>query len=94
MHRTLRNVDLNLLIVFNALAEERHLTRAAEKLHMSQPAVSNALSRLRDLFEDDLFVRAPKGMRPTTKAKKLVEPVKTALEIIELQLLKPEKFDL
>jgi DNA-binding transcriptional LysR family regulator len=93
MHRDLRNVDLNLLIVLNALAEEQHLTKAAEKLHMSQPAVSNALSRLRSLFDDELFVRAPKGMRPTPKAKALQEPIRQALGLIQEQFTPRETFD-
>ena len=93
MIKELRNIDLNLLIVFNALAEEEHLTKAAEKLHLSQPAVSNALARLRELFDDELFVRAPKGMRPTLKAQKLKAPIKQALSIIRDQLLAPETFD-
>lgn len=91
--KDLRNIDLNLLIVFNALSEEEHLTKAAAKLHLSQPAVSNALSRLRELFNDELFVRAPKGMRPTLKAQKLKAPIKQALGIIRDQLLAPEEFD-
>lgn len=93
MLRDLKNVDLNLLIVFNTLAQEEHLTRTAEKLHLSQPAISNALSRLRELFNDDLFVRASKGMRPTPKARALKQPIKDALEIIQNQLFEPEAFD-
>lgn len=93
MSKDLRNVDLNLLIVFNTLSEEEHLTKTAQKLHLSQPAVSNALSRLRELFNDELFVRAPKGMRPTLKAKALKAPVKQALDIIREQLLTPDTFD-
>ncbi|WP_086929998.1 LysR substrate-binding domain-containing protein [Agarilytica rhodophyticola] len=91
--KDLRNVDLNLLVVFNALAEEEHLTRAAEKLHLSQPAVSNALARLRDFFDDELFVRAPKGMKPTRKARALKQPIKQALEIIQNQLLDQDVFE-
>lgn len=94
MSRELRNADLNLLIVFKALAEESHLTKAAEKLHMSQPAVSNALSRLRVLFEDELFVRAPKGMRPTSKARSIMPAIDQALDIIQEQLVSTEEFDI
>ncbi len=93
MSKNLRNIDLNLLVVFSTLAEEQHLTKTAQKLHLSQPAVSNALSRLRELFNDELFVRAPKGMRPTLKAQELKEPIKQALDIIKIQLLAPEEFD-
>lgn len=91
--KNLRQVDLNLLIVFNALAEEEHLTRTAEKLHMSQPAVSNALARLRELLGDELFVRSPKGMRPTPRAKKLQGPIREALGMIEEQLLPSTEID-
>ena len=93
MNKDLRNIDLNLLVVFQALSEEAHLTRAAERLHMSQPAVSNALSRLRDVFEDELFVRAPKGMHPTPKAKALQQPIQDALNLIQSQLTPPDTFN-
>lgn len=93
MSRDLRNIDLNLLVIFNTLADEEHLTKTAQKLHLSQPAVSNALARLRELFADDLFVRSPKGMRPTAKAKALKQPVRQALEIIQTQLMPPDVFD-
>ncbi|MBO9482901.1 LysR family transcriptional regulator [Salinisphaera sp. G21_0] len=92
MSKDLRNFDLNLLVVFHALSEEAHLTRTAERLHLSQPAVSNALSRLRDLFEDELFVRAPKGMRPTPKAKSLTQPIQEALNLIQSQLTPVDTF--
>lgn len=94
MSRELKNADLNLLVVFKALAEESHLTKAAEKLHMSQPAVSNALSRLRELFDDELFVRAPKGMRPTSKAASLKAPITEALHIIQGQLATNDIFNI
>ena len=94
MNRDLRNVDLNLLIVFSALSEHNHLTKAAESLHMSQPAVSNALARLRELFDDELFVRAPKGMRPTQKAKSLIAPIKQALGLIQEQLNPSDRFEI
>jgi len=64
----LRSVDLNLLVVLHALLEERHITRAAERLNLSQPAVSHALSRLRKMFDDILLVRAGRVMVPTAKA--------------------------
>jgi DNA-binding transcriptional LysR family regulator len=67
----LRSVDLNLLVFFDALMTERHVTRAADKVAISQPAMSNALSRLRVVFKDDLFVRTAKGMEPTPRALEL-----------------------
>ena len=59
--RNLRSVDLNLLVVFDALMAERNVTRAAERNGLSQPAVSKALNRLRHMFDDPLFVRVEEG---------------------------------
>ena len=67
----LGNLDLNLLRVFDAVARERHVTRAAERLHLSQPAVSNALARLRAALGDELFLRRPGGVEPTELARSL-----------------------
>ena len=64
----LANIDLNLLVVFDALMSERHVTRAGERLGLSQPATSNALARLRKLTHDDLFVRTNAGLQPTPLA--------------------------
>ncbi|WP_422049776.1 LysR substrate-binding domain-containing protein [Shimia sp.] len=75
----LRNHDLNLLPIFEALMREQHLSRAAERLNMSQPAVSNALKRLRLEFEDDLFVRTARGLKPTQRALELHERIQPAL---------------
>ncbi len=58
-------IDLNLLVVFDAMMQERNVTRAGERLGLSQPAMSHALIRLRHMLKDDLFVRSPKGMLPT-----------------------------
>lgn len=66
----LRRVDLNLLIVFETLMHERSVTRAAEKLFLGQPAISAALSRLRILFDDPLFVRSGRTMEPSARAVK------------------------
>ncbi|MBB1593069.1 LysR family transcriptional regulator [Achromobacter sp. UMC46] len=81
MHQTnnLRAVDLNLLVVLDALLQERHLTRAAGRLHLSQPAVSHALGRLRTLLGDPLFERARGGLRPTPYALTLDEPLREVL---------------
>jgi DNA-binding transcriptional LysR family regulator len=64
-----RSFDLNLLIVFDGVMQDRSVTRAAKRLGMSQPAMSHALNRLRDLLKDELFVRSPRGMVPTPRAE-------------------------
>jgi DNA-binding transcriptional LysR family regulator len=76
-------IDLNLFVVFNAIYSQQNLTRAAEVLHVSQPAVSNALARLRERLDDPLFVRGPGGMQPTPLARQLIGPVKQALETLD-----------
>jgi hypothetical protein len=63
----LRQADLNLLVVFTALAEERSVTRAASRLLLSQPAVSRALQRLREMFHDDLLIRTSSGYEQTLR---------------------------
>jgi DNA-binding transcriptional LysR family regulator len=75
----LRRLDLNLLVVLDALLDECHVTRAADRLALSQPATSNALERCRDLFEDPLLERVGRGMRLTAKAQALRAPLKAAL---------------
>jgi len=86
------SVDLNLLIVFDTLMQERNLTRAGRRLGLSQPATSHALSRLRHMLHDDLFVRTPEGMQPTSRAEQLMEPVRNALRALSVTL-EPEAFD-
>jgi DNA-binding transcriptional LysR family regulator len=71
----LRNIDLNLLVVFDALMRERHVTRAAERVGLSQPAASSALGRLRYLFDDELLIRTGAGMEPTARALELAERI-------------------
>ena len=78
--------DLNLLIVFDALMRERSVTRAGESVGLSQPAVSHALSRLRHLLGDELFVRTPTGMMPTPRAELLATPLAYALSEVRLAL--------
>jgi DNA-binding transcriptional LysR family regulator len=85
-------IDLNLLIVFDVLMQERTLTRAGKRLGLSQPATSHALARLRAMLHDDLFVRTPDGMRPTSRAEQIVEPVRSALRALSVTL-EPEAFD-
>lgn len=90
--KSLRAVDMNLLVVFDALMSELSVTKAADRLGMSQPAVSNALQRLRHLLEDRLFVRGGDGIRPTMRALELAEPLRNALASIETVLV-PTRFD-
>lgn len=76
----LRNIDLNLLVIVDALLDEAHVARAAKRLGLSQPAASNALARARAMFDDPLLVRArPKGLRRTPRADAIREPLRTAL---------------
>lgn len=79
----LRSIDLNLLVALEALLHERHVTRAADRVGLSQPAMSNALGRLRHLFADDLLVRTAKGMQPTPKAELLRQQVQQVMKQIE-----------
>jgi DNA-binding transcriptional LysR family regulator len=84
MHIThLRQADLNLLVVFAALAEERNVSRAAQRLSLSQPAVTRAMHRLRDLFHDDLLVRVSGNYELTPKGQSLLREVETVLPGID-----------
>ncbi|WP_222946057.1 LysR family transcriptional regulator [Paraburkholderia sp. UCT31] len=74
--------DLNLLKAFDALYAERHVTRAGLRIGLSQSAMSGALTRLRELFDDELFVRAPSGIQPTLRACDLAVPISDALRLI------------
>jgi DNA-binding transcriptional LysR family regulator len=78
----LKNVDLNLLVIFEAIYSNGNISRTAERLAMSQPAVSNALARLREVIDDPLFVRAPGGVEPSVRARELITPVREALGLI------------
>ncbi|AWA38336.1 LysR family transcriptional regulator [Pseudomonas fluorescens] len=88
----LRRIDLNLLVILDALLSEQHVTRAAERLHLSQPAVSHALARLRDLLGDPLLVRAGSGLVPTARALELAAPLAETLAQVQ-SLLAPNTFD-
>ncbi len=88
-----RTLDLNLLVVFDAVMLERSVTRAAAKLNMTQPAISNALTRLRRAVRDDLFVRSPEGMQPTPYAEQIAEPVRVALQDLHVALDRAASFD-
>lgn len=87
-----RTLDLNLLRVFDQVMAERNLTRAAERLAMTQPAVSNALRRLREAVGDDLVVRCASGVRPTPRAEALWPHVRAALDELRAAL-EPGAFD-
>jgi DNA-binding transcriptional LysR family regulator len=91
--RNLRGVDLNLLVVFDALMVERNVTRAAVRNGLSQPAVSKALNRLRYLFDDPLFVRRNRRMEPTPRAVELSGPIHGALADISRTLTSPLAFN-
>jgi len=85
-------IDLNLLVVFDMLLRKRNVTRAAEALGVSQPAVSYALNRLRRAFGDPLFVRVAHGLQPTPRAEGLAEPLHGVLESIRADILVPTSF--
>ena len=85
-------LDLNLLVVFDAMMRERSVTRAGQRLGLSQPAMSHALTRLRHMLEDELFVRSPAGMTPTPRAEQLATPIRIALDGLQ-QSLEPDQFD-
>jgi DNA-binding transcriptional LysR family regulator len=82
----IRAVDLNLLKAFDALMSERVVTRAAGRIGLSQPAMSHALSRLRGVFTDELFVRTPTRMEPTARAREIAPLISAAIEHIEAAL--------
>ncbi|ORE90880.1 LysR family transcriptional regulator [Acuticoccus yangtzensis] len=89
----LSKADLNLLVHFEALIAERSVTRAAARVGLSQSAMSHNLARLRQLFDDELLVRGPDGLRPTPRAMALAEPVDAALRDIRALLARDETFD-
>lgn len=85
--------DLNLLRVFSAIYTERNVSRAALKLGMTQPAISNALIRLRRSCDDPLFVRTSRAMEPTSTATEMFPPIKQVLSILKESFDQPSKFD-
>lgn len=82
----LRRFDLNLLLVFDALMQERNVTRAARRVFLSQPAMSNALKRLREMLDDPLLVRTAEGMQPTPRALALEAPIRQILRQLDQRL--------
>jgi DNA-binding transcriptional LysR family regulator len=93
MKKHIRNVDLNLFVLFDALMQERHVSKAAEKVFLSQSAMSNALKRLRNLMDDPILVRTEKGMTPTDRALALEIPIREALKQFQRCLQHPDTFD-
>lgn len=89
----LTDIDLNQLVLFHHLMAERRVSRVAEQLGLTQPAVSNSLARLRRLFNDELFLRTPSGMVPTPLAEQMAEPVGQALALIHGGLNQRTGFD-
>jgi DNA-binding transcriptional LysR family regulator len=85
-------IDLNLLVVFDAIMRDRSVTRAGQRLGLSQPAISHALTRLRHMLKDELFVRSPSGMVPTPRAEELATPIRIALDGLQ-QSLEPVQFE-
>ena len=89
----LSDIDLNLFVVFDAIYTEGNLTRAGEIIGITQPAVSNSLSRLRNLFDDPLFVRTAEGMVPTPMAQNIIGSVRQALGLIRSSVQDSETFN-
>ncbi|MFB0713272.1 LysR family transcriptional regulator [Buttiauxella noackiae] len=85
-------LDLNLLLTLEALLAEQNVTKAAARLHLSQPAVSAQLNRLRDMFDDPLLIPARRGMTPTAKALELIVPVRESLDRLRLTLQSHKDF--
>lgn len=93
MANDLRRLDLNLLVTLDALLSEQQVTRAAERLKLSQPAVSLQLAKLRELLQDPLLLPGPRGMLPTARAEHLRTPLRQALEALQQAIAPPAPFD-
>ncbi len=89
----LRRLDINLLLTLDVLLSEHNVTRAAQRLNLSQPSVSVHLAKLRDIFGDPLLLPGPRGMRPTVRADELREPLREALEALERAVAPASAFD-
>ena len=89
----MHSLDLNLLQTLDVLLVEQNVTRAAQRLNLSQPSVSAQLARLRVLFDDPLLLPGPRGMLPTARAEALREPLRLALEALERAVAPPAAFD-
>ncbi|QGY27913.1 LysR family transcriptional regulator [Pantoea cypripedii] len=87
------NLDLNLLLTLDVLLAELNVTRAAQRLNLTQPSVSAQLARLRGIFDDPLLLPGPRGMLPTARAEALREPLRLALESLQRAVAPPDDFD-
>ncbi|MEQ8824562.1 MAG: LysR family transcriptional regulator [Filomicrobium sp.] len=92
-HINLARIDLNLLVAFDALLTERSVTKAATRVGLGQSAMSHNLARLRQLFDDELFVRSSDGMNPTPRALALADRIRIALSGIETIVTRADEFD-
>ena len=93
MQDPLSRIDLNLLVSFQVLMQEKNVTRAAERLFVTQPAMSKTLNRLRNLLEDELFVRSSHGLTPTPKTLELERPVNDILNQLTELMVSNQEFD-
>ncbi|CAN7353710.1 LysR family transcriptional regulator [Rhizobacter sp. LjRoot28] len=93
MSNVLRRIDLNLLVTLDALLAEHNVTRAAERLHLSQPSVSVHLAKLRAVLRDPLLLPGPRGMRPTARADALRTPLREALAALEQAVTAAPRFE-
>lgn len=84
--KNIRNIDLNLLVVFDAVYATGNISHAARQLALTQPAVSNAIARLREHFSDPLFVRSGRGVKPTIRSQQMIAAIRDALRLIRLQI--------
>lgn len=89
----LRNLDLNLLRTLNVLLQEHNVSRAAERLYLSQPSVSVQLAKLREIFKDPLLIPGPRGMQPTARAESLRQPLYVALDALNEVIQPLQPFD-
>jgi DNA-binding transcriptional LysR family regulator len=89
----LSRIDLNLFVVFDTIYAEGGITRASRRLNLSQPAISHALGRLREMFDDPLFTRRGRAMTPTPLARQVIEPIRQSLRRLEVTLTKVDGFD-
>jgi DNA-binding transcriptional LysR family regulator len=89
----LRDIDLNLLVLFNQLLTDGRVSKAADSLDLTQPAVSNSLAKMRRIFGDELFLRTSAGMKPTPFAEQLAEPIAYALAMIHSGLNQQTTFN-
>lgn len=93
MQDPLSRIDLNLLVAFQVIMQEQNVTRAAERLFVTQPAMSKTLNRLRTLFKDDLFVRSSHGLSPTAKAEELEGPITDVINQLTNLMIDVTEFD-